>query len=263
MVYEQPKFIVTFKELAVTAIRRNARGKVIIVLDDDTTGFLDNKSYRTLGEIDKDTMTARNYLLCQLAFLNNPKEVVLMQTEEDFQDLQNKFLQHNNYTLVMPYATGADYISAKSFIHAQREVNDYSQAIFANATSPDAEYIINLCTANANDTFDCDMGEETLTQFTAKEFTCFVAGALSGLPSSRSLTYFKIPVLANVPLFADEDGAVALGKLIVIKRDGEYKFGRAVNSLVTLTDGVTEAFQKIRIINSRNLAWILHSKENS
>ena len=72
---------------------------------------------------------------------------------------------------------------------------------------------------------------------------------MSGLAPSRSLTYFELPEIVECPLSADADADAKAGKLVVLHQDGSFKFGRAVNSLVTLTDGVTEAFQKIRVVD--------------
>ena len=43
----QPNFTVTFKELAISAIKRQTRGHVIIVLGSDT----DKKTYTSFSEI--------------------------------------------------------------------------------------------------------------------------------------------------------------------------------------------------------------------
>jgi hypothetical protein len=115
----------------------------------------------------------------------------------------------------------------------------------ANATSPDAEYIINFASTGAIKAKIADEAEN----FTAGDWTARLAGALSGLAPSRSLTYYELPEIVKAPISTTPDTDVAAGKLIILHQDGSYKFGRAVNSLVTLTDGVTEAFQKIRVLD--------------
>lgn len=47
---KQPSFTVTFKELAISAIKRQARGEVILVLDSET----DQTSYQGLNEVSTD-----------------------------------------------------------------------------------------------------------------------------------------------------------------------------------------------------------------
>lgn len=248
MVATQPKFNVDFKELAVLAIQRQQRGAVVIILD-DTTSEIDNVVYRGLGDVNPEDWTAANYKRLQLAFLGNPSKVIAIKAESTFADLQAKLNLQSNYTLCYPEATTTDITSIKNYINAQRQANNYSKAVFANATAPDASYIINFVSSG---NITAKIGDEA-EEFTAGDWTCRLAGALSGLAASRSLTYYELPEIVEAPISATPDADVAAGKLIILHQDGSYKFGRAVNSLVTLTDGVTEAFQKIRIVDIMDL----------
>jgi len=248
MVATQPKFKVDFKELAVMAIQRQQRGAVVLILD-DSTSEIDNVVYRGLGDVNPEDWTAANYKRLQLAFKGNPSKVIAIKAESTFADLQAKLNLQSNYTLCYPEATTTDITSIKNYINAQRQANNYSRAVFANATSPDASYIINFVSSG---NITAKIGDEA-EEFTAGDWTCRLAGALSGLAASRSLTYYELPEIVEAPISATPDADVAAGKLIILHQDGSYKFGRAVNSLVTLTDGVTEAFQKIRIVDIMDL----------
>ena len=244
MVATQPKFNVDFKELAVLAIQRQQRGAVVLILN-DTTSEIDNVVYRGLGDVNPEDWTTANYKRLQLAFLGNPSKVIAIKAESTFADLQAKLNLQSNYTLCYPEATTTDITSIKNYINAQRQANNYSKAVFANATAPDASYIINFVSSG---NITAKIGDEA-EEFTAGDWTCRLAGALSGLAPSRSLTYYELPEIVEAPISATPDADVAAGKLIILHQDGSYKFGRAVNSLVTLTDGVTEAFQKIRVVD--------------
>jgi hypothetical protein len=244
MVATQPKFNVDFKELAVLAIQRQQRGAVVMILDDSTSD-IDNVVYRGLGDVDADDWTEANYKRIQLAFLGNPSKVVVVKKESSFAGIQTKLNLHSNYTLCYPEAVSADITSIKNYLSAQRTANNYSRAVVANATAPDADYIINFV---SSDDITAKIGDEP-EDFTAGDWTCRLAGALSGLASSRSLTYYELPEVVSAPISSTPDADVLAGKLIILHQDGSYKFGRAVNSLTTLTDGVTEAFQKIRVVD--------------
>lgn len=245
MVNTQPKFNVTFKELAVLAIQRQQRGSVVMILKDDTAE-IDKVVYRGLGDVNKADYTPENYDRLTLAFLGNPSKVIVVKggTEYEIADVLAKLDYFNNYTLCYPEAEASEFTAIQNYIKGVRAKNNYSRAVLGGAMSPDAEYIINFVT----DDIQANVNGEVKT-FTAGDYTCRVAGALSGLAPSRSLTYFELPEIVEAPLSADADADVAAGKLIVLHQDGSYKFGRAVNSLVTLTDGVTEAFQKIRVLD--------------
>ena len=244
MVATQPKFNVDFKELAVLAIQRQQRVAVVLILD-DTTSEIDNVVYKGLGDVNPNDWTTANYKRLQLAFLGNPSKVIAIKAESTFADLQAKLNLQSNYTLCYPEATTTDITSIKNYINAQRQANNYSKAVFANVTAPDASYIINFVSSG---NITAKIGDEA-EEFTAGDWTCRLAGALSGLAASRSLTYYELPEIVEAPISATPDADVAAGKLIILHQDGSYKFSRAVNSLVTLTDGVTEAFQKIRIVD--------------
>lgn len=244
MVATQPKFNVDFKELAVLAIQRQQRGAVVLILD-DSTSEIDNVTYNGLGDVDADDWTTANYKRIQLAFLGNPSKVIVVKKESSFADIQVKLNLHSNYTLCYPEAVAADITAIKNYLNAQRIANNYSRAVVANATSPDVDYIINFVSSGNITAKIADEAEE----FTAGDWTARLAGALSGLAPSRSLTYYELPEVVEAPISTTPDTDVAAGKLIILHQDGSYKFGRAVNSLVTLTDGVTEAFQKIRVLD--------------
>ena len=244
MVTTQPKFNVTFKEEAVLAIQRQERGTVVLILNDDTNADLDKVTYRGLGDVLKADYTAENYNRLTLAFLGNPSKVVVIKAETNWADTQKKLAFYDNYTLCYPEAIEEDFTAISNYMKQIREKNNYAKAVLGKATSPDASYIINFTTDNIQAKVN---GE--LKTFTAGDYTARVAGALSGLAPSRSLTYFELPEIVECPLSEDADADVAAGKLIVLHQDGSYKFGRAVNSLVTLTDGITEAFQKIRVLD--------------
>ncbi len=244
MVATQPTFDVVFKELAVTAIQRMQRGTVIMILNDDTNALIDKAIYTGLGDVNKADFTAANYDLLTLCFMGNPYKVVVIKASATIADTLKKLEVYNNYILCYPDAEASDFTAIQNYIKGIRAKNNYSKAIFGGALSPDAEYIINFATegikANVN-------GE--VKSFTTGEYTARIAGALSGLSSSRSLTFFELPEVVECTLSEDADADVEDGKLVIIHQDGSFKLGRGVNSLVTLTDGVTEAFQKIRVMD--------------
>ena len=236
----QPTFTVTFKELAVTAIKRQTRGNVILVLDSE----IDQKSYKMLSEVNKTDFSNDDYLLLELCFMGNPKKVTVLSKESAIADLTAKLDKYENYILCYPDASQSEITALKNYIKNQRESNNYSIAIFANATGLDSEYLINFVSE------DIDiLNNNQTTTVSAAEYTSRIAGALAGLSQNRSLTYFELPEIVDANIVSDVNQAVEDGKLVILHQDGTFKLGRAVNSLVTLSDGITEAFQKIRIIN--------------
>lgn len=244
MVQTQPKIKVDFKELAVLAIQRQPRGNVVMILEDDTNALIDKAEYSGLGDIVKADFTSENYDRLTLAFLGNPSKVIVIKAGEELGDTLKKLDYYSNYTLCYPEGEAAAFTAIQNYIKSIRAKNNYSRAVLGSAMSPDAEYIINFTT----DTIKANVNG-TVKTFTSGDYTARVAGALSGLAPSRSLTYFELPEIVECPLSEDADADVKAGKLIILHQDGSFKLGRAVNSLTTLTDGVTEAFQKIRVLD--------------
>ena len=248
MVNTQPKFKVDFKELSILAIQRQQRGDVVIILDDSTNEELDKVVYRTFGDVNSADWTADNYARIQLAFMGNPSKVIIVKKEDTFAEIQEKLDNFDNYKLCYPEAGASDVTAIKTYLNTARQHNNYSIAIVSNATAPDVDYIVNFKSTDI--TANISGSEQT---FTAGDYTCRIAGALSGLAPSRSLTYYELPEIVDVTISQTPDADVEGGKLIILHQDGSFKFGRAVNSLTTLTDGVTEAFQKIRIIDTMDM----------
>ncbi len=236
---QQPTFTVTFKELAAIAIKRQMRGHVILILNSD----VDQVTYTSLSKVDKTDFNNDDYLLVQLCFLGCPKKVTVLK-KDTLVNLEQKLNKYDNYLLCYPEAQDEDMTGLKNYLKLQRENNNYSIGIFANAQNIDNEFLINFISNPVQISVD----NETKT-LTAGQYTARIAGALAGLSQNRSLTYYELDEIVDLTLNPNPDDVVANGGLTIIYQDGSYKLGRAVNSLVTLTDGVTEAFQKIRIIN--------------
>ena len=237
----QPNFTVTFKELAISAIKRQTRGHVIIVLGSDT----DKKTYTSFSEINSNDFDPDDYFLLELCFTGNPKKVTVLKKEENLSTLTSKLDNYDNYILIYPDITQTEITGIKTYLGNIRAKNNYSIAIFANAESLDKEYLINFV-SDGNITISYS---STLKTLTPAQYTVRIAGILSGLSSSRSLTYFELNEIVDAPISSDVDKEAKDGNLIIIYSSGTYKLGRAVNSLVTLQEGVSEAFQKIRIVN--------------
>lgn len=237
---KQPSFTVTFKELAVAAIKRQTRGHVIMVLNSE----LDQKSYTSLNETDSSNFSPDDYLTLELCFMGNPKKVTVLKKEEEISSLTQKLDKYTNYTLIYPDIDEDGMLAIKNYLNLKREKNNYSIAIFANAEGMDSSYIINF----KSDDIKISNNNETKT-IAASRYTARIAGILAGLSNSRSLTYFELNEIVDANASIDADEAVKEGNLVIIYQDGSFKFGRGVNSLVTLTDGITEAFQKIRVVN--------------
>lgn len=249
MAQTQPTFVIEFMQKAVTAITRSAQGIVALVLEDET--MVDNvKIYNNFSEVKSSDVDPQNYLLLDLTFRGSPKKVIVVKKQEEISNTVEILKKHKYNYLAMPAADEAAMTALKSYVdEVRKKLNGFMKLIFYNATAPDNKAVINFAEfENAKISYN---GEAKA--ITGAEYTCRIAGILAGLPDSRSATYFELPELVDMDIVADPDTSAGEGKLVVLFEDGKYKLGRAINSLTTLTDGVTAAFQKIRVVSTMDL----------
>lgn len=249
MAQTQPTFVIEFMQKAVTAITRSAQGIVALVLEDET--MVDNvKIYNNFSEVKSSDVDPQNYLLLDLTFRGSPKKVIVVKKQEEISNTVEILKKHKYNYLAMPAADEAAMTALKSYVdEVRKKLNGFMKLIFYNATAPDNKAVINFAEfENAKISYN---GEAKA--ITGAEYTCRIAGILAGLPDSRSATYFELPEVVDMNIVADPDTSAGEGKLVVLFEDGKYKLGRAINSLTTLTDGVTAAFQKIRVVSTMDL----------
>ncbi|MFH5182935.1 phage tail sheath C-terminal domain-containing protein [Paenibacillus sp. TAB 01] len=80
-------------------------------------------------------------------------------------------------------------------------------------------------------------------------------GALSGIEVTlaQSATYKEFPELLSVTDQADNDAAVAAGKLFLFNDEGAVRLSTAINSLTTFTGDKTEDMSSILITESMDM----------
>lgn len=246
----QPSFVIEFTRKAVTAISRSQQGIACLVLDDSTmTG--DTLTYSSFGDVKSTDLTSTNYELVQMAFLGKPAKVIVVKQQEDIADTVDilKLLKFNY--LAMPAAVAADITAIKTMLDNQREkLKGFGKAVFYDpATGSDDERIIEL---SGCDSLSLNF-TGTAKTYTGAQYTCRIAGILAGLPDTVAATYTNLPEIVSCEVADDPDSEADTGHICILYEFGEYKLGRAVNSLVTLTDGVSADFKKIRIVSTMDL----------
>lgn len=246
----QPSFVIEFTRKAVTAISRSQQGIACLVLDDDVmTG--DTLTYSSFGDIKSTDLSSTNYELVQMAFLGKPAKVVVVKKQEDIADTVAILKRTKFNYLAMPSAVAADITAIKTELDAEREnLKGFGKAVFYNpATGSDDQRIIELS--------GCDELSLNFTgtakTYTGAQYTCRIAGILAGLPDTVAATYTNLPEIVSCDVANNPDSEADSGHICILYEFGEYKLGRAVNSLVTLTDGISADFKKIRIVSTMDL----------
>lgn len=246
----QPSFVIEFTRKAVTAISRSQQGIACLVLDDATmTG--DSLTYSSFGDVKTTDLSSTNYELVQMAFLGKPAKVVVVKQKEAIADTVAVLKRTKFNYLAMPAAVAADITAIKTMLDAQRaDLKGFGKAVFYDPeTGSDDQRIIEL---SGCDTLSLNFTGETKT-YTGAQYTCRIAGILAGLPDTVAATYTNLPEIVSCDVSDTPDTEADTGHICILFEFGEYKLGRAVNSLVTLTDGVSADFKKIRIVSTMDL----------
>ena len=240
-----PQILIEFKVKADTAIKRSGNGIVAVILKDATNTTFDTKIYTKEADIVQShwSTASRDYL--SKIFLGNPARVIVERigTTDNYTDvlarLKNKVW---NY-LTIPGITAPDATTVASWIKTQRAAKKTYKAVLPNNAAND-EGIINFTTEGIK------VGTKT---YTAAEYCCRIAGALAGLPLTRSSTYYVLPEVESITESTTPDADIDGGKLILINDGQKIKIARGVNSLVTLPNGKTADMKKIKIIEGMDI----------
>lgn len=93
--------------------------------------------------------------------------------------------------------------------------------------------------------------------YTTAEYTARIAGLLCGTPMTISATYAPLAeVLETDQHDADEnDEKVNAGEFFIFYDGEKYKMSRAMNSLVTTTQGKQEAYQTIKTVDCMDMIY--------
>ena len=239
-----PQVLIEFKRKADTAIKRSANGIVAVILKDGTNTTFDTKIYTKEADIVQSHWNTANRDYLAKIFLGNPARVIVERigTADDYDDalarLKNKVW---NYLTVPSAADNATALA--DWIKIQRAAKKTYKAVLPNCAA-NHEGVINFCTE------DIKVGNKT---YTAAEYCCRIAGALAGLPLTRSSTYYVLPEVEGITESTTPDADIDAGKLILINDGAKVKIARGVNSLVTLSDNKTEDMKKIKILEGQDI----------
>lgn len=252
-----PKIMVTFTELGITAITRGDKGTVALILREDgvKTPFAITQANLIPEGFGKENIDCIKRAF--LGYVTPPKKVIVFPMasaapagEEPARTLQN----------ALDYMQGqvADYICGPldctkeeagdiaSWVKSQRLTEGSKIKAVLPELPADSYPIVNFCGTGMTD------GD---TVWSPAEYCSRIAGALAGTPMKISATYCPLPELTGCDHLSREaaDEAVGAGKL-VLRWDGrQVKLNRAVNSLITTSQGMLDSFKKIKLVEIMDL----------
>lgn len=281
-----PSVIISFKEAGIAAIERSQRGIVFLILEEEQevidkltvntsaicgkaitgqaiTGNTKEKEvienpfviYTTddipseLSENNKDYITK-----CLLGYVTAPYRVkVYLQAKgktgaDKWQESLKKIAAERWDYLAIPTIEEEQLETVGTWIKTNRE-NKYKK-VKAVLPGYDGDYegIINF----SNKTI------KTATKtYTPAEYTARIAGLIAGTPMTISATYAPLSEVIDCDKYDldENDEKVNNGEFFIWYDGTKYKMSRAMNSLVTTTEGKQEGYQTIKIVDIMDMIY--------
>ena len=239
-----PQIIIRFKTAGGTAIRRSARGQVVLLVAGETTG---SQGFSRPEQVDRSSVSQRAWQLLRLCFLGNPAKVWLVTypVDGEAEALEGAAALAEGGWMCAP---DMDSLQLTEFVKAKREKGRPVRAVLSTAESPDNAGVVNFTAEGMVIRLDEERFSVTSTDYCAR-----VAGILAGLSLRESATYYALSEVESFVRSADPEGDIARGRLILDRGSEGVRLARAVTSLVTLSQSGDSAFQKIKITEGVDL----------
>lgn len=254
-----PQVLIDFKTKGITAIKRSARGVVVLILKCESTDTSNKYKISDISEIPEGVFDEASTDLIKKCLDGTPLRILVytlpkasVQAAKNTQATLLKQLKHIRYNYIAaPTGTVQDQQDLASYIKAERNNSRKTVKAVVGSVAADFDGIINFCTEEIKvATGKNTAGKTTYKTYTPIEYTARIAGILAGLPLDRSATYYKLTEVESVKVYEDLNDRIDHGELHLFdEEDGEgVKIARACNSLQTFTTDKGEEFRKIKIV---------------
>lgn len=254
-----PQVLIDFKTKGITAIKRSARGVVVLILKCESTDTSNKYKISDVSEIPEGVFDEASTDLIKKCLDGTPLRILVytlpkasVQAPKNTQATLLKQLKHIRYNYIAaPTGTVQDQQDLASYIKAERNNSRKTVKAVVGSVAADFDGVINFCTEEIKvATGKNTAGKTTYKTYTPIEYTARIAGILAGLALDRSATYYKLTEVESVKVYEDLNDRIDHGELHLFdEEDGEgVKIARACNSLQTFTTDKGEEFRKIKII---------------
>lgn len=253
-----PQLDIVFKGLGVSAIKRGERGYAVLILEDETEGVPKTR-YTTISDFTSEEQakfTPANVEFIKDALEGVPLALYVFKfgAEDILTDLFNKIkgiIPRNSWIAV--YSSTAlsatqNQTDLVAFVKAERKNNKKRyKALAYKVTAADDMGVVNH--TNAKVTFADKRGE-----MDGSAAIPYLLGYYAGL--SMMMSGIAKPLkFKSVVEPEDLDEAISSGQHILFNDEGEVRVARAVNSLVTVGQGVTEDMTHINTVEKMDLIY--------
>lgn len=254
-----PQVLIDFKTKGITAIKRSARGVVVLILKCESTDTSNKYKISDVSEIPEGVFDEASTDLIKKCLDGTPLRILIytlpkasVQAPKNTQATLLKQLKHIRYNYIAaPTGTTQDQQDLASYIKAERNNSRKTVKAVVGSVAADFDGVINFCTEDIKvATGKNTAGKTTYKTYTPIEYTARIAGILAGLALDRSATYYKLTEVESVKVYEDLNDRIDHGELHLFdEEDGEgVKIARACNSLQTFTTDKGKEFRKIKIV---------------
>lgn len=271
-----PSVNIAFQEAGSEAVVRSQRGIAVLILEEDAATITKLGAPRTIGDEKLDALTNpftvyttddippelseenKDYIVKTLkGYVTTPYRVRVMlqakggegdNTAGKFDESLKKIMPERWDYLAIPTIEEAQKEKIATWIKTNRE-NKYKKVkVVLPQHAADYEGVIN---------FSNEFVETAQKKYTGAEYTARIAGLIYGTPMTISATYAPLSEVIDCDKhdLDENDEKVNNGEFFIWFDGDKYKMSRAMNSLVTTTQGKLEAYQTIKSVDIADMMY--------
>ena len=271
-----PSVNIAFQEAGSEAVVRSQRGIAVLILEEDAATITKLSAPRTISDEKLEALTNpftvyttddippelsednKDYIVKTLkGYVTTPYRVRVMlqakggegdNTAGKFDESLKKIMPERWDYLAIPTIEEAQKEKIATWIKTNRE-NKYKKVkVVLPQHAADYEGVIN---------FSNEFVETSQKRYTGAEYTARIAGLICGTPMTISATYAPLPEVIDCDKhdLDENDEKVNNGEFFIWFDGDKYKMSRAMNSLVTTTQGKLEAYQTIKSVDIADMMY--------
>ena len=261
-----PELEIVFRHLGATALRRGEKGQAILVVKEEKEGLpiITLPTYNSFNDDLQKTFSEKNVRYIKDTLKMQPKELIVVrmntadegladETEEGINSLNDAltFLgtkAERNCWISVAEITKEESEELALFVSEKNKFDKKRYKAVVYQHDADDMHVVNFTTPKVK----MKDGEELIE---GVELIPLMLGAIAGQSLNSSLIAKKFTDIEYVIEPEDKDKAVDKGELFLFNDDGAVRIGRAVNSLTTIEEGMTNDMRFILIVEVMDLIF--------
>lgn len=259
-----PELEIVFRHLGTTALRRGEKGQAILVVKEEKEGLpiITLPTYNSFDDDLQKTFSEKNVKYIKDTLKMQPKELVVVRMslpgeagglDESINSLNDalRFLgtkAERNCWISVAEITKEESEELTLFVSEKNKFDKKRYKAVVYQHDADDMHVVNFTTPKVK----MKDGEELIE---GVELIPLMLGAIAGQSLNSSLIAKKFTDIEYVVEPEDKDIAVDKGELFLFNDDGAVRIGRAVNSLTTIEEGMTNDMRFILIVEVMDLIF--------